>query len=449
MSHPSVRETALDLLLAVTKKHAYSQIALNEALSSNPFSDKDKSLVTTLFYGVLQRKLTLDFYLSAFVHSKKKLDDWVELLLLLSFYQKVYLDRIPDHAIVNEAVMIAKKRGHRGISGLVNGVLRHFLREGIPDISKVQSERKRLSLQYSHPEWLIDLWKTQWDLSDALKIAEANNQPPNVVIRVNRIKATREELAEKLAVEGIRTIPGQLSKDCLIVQNGSVVETHLFKEGFFTIQDESSMLVADVVAPDQSMTVLDACAGPGGKTTHLAERMGNQGKIIALDLHPHKTQLIDHAAERLGLYTIETRALDARTAHTAFKESSFDRVLLDVPCSGLGVIRRKPEIKWMKSANEINGLIPIQQSILEETATLVKSGGWLIYSTCTINKDENEAQIRQFLAQHSEFHLEPTFAERLPNVLRDTQSQSGKGMVQLMPFTCQTDGFFICCLERK
>ncbi|MET1247933.1 16S rRNA (cytosine(967)-C(5))-methyltransferase RsmB [Sporolactobacillus sp. STCC-11] len=448
MSRPMARETALDLLLSITKHHAYSQIAINEALNAKSLSDKDKGLVTNLVYGVLQRKSILDFYLSSFVDKKRKMDDWVEMLLLLSIYQNVFLDRIPDHAIVNEAVTIAKKRGHRGISGFVNGVLRRFLRDGLPDVSKIEPELKRLSIQYSHPQWLLKLWEKQWDRATAVKIAEADNLPPKVSIRVNRLKGTKQELSERLAMEEIQTVSGSLSQDSLIVESGNPVNTQAFKDGFFTVQDESSMLVADVVNPDETMLVLDACAGPGGKTTHLAERMGNKGKIIALDLHPHKTQLIDHAAERLGLTNISTQAMDARSAQETFGDASFDRVLLDVPCSGLGVIRRKPEIKWSKSAEEIRGLFPIQKKILDEMAPLVKPGGRLVYSTCTINKDENEKQIADFLSNHPDYRVDPSFIERIPYLRDEFQSAGSTGMVQILPYMIHTDGFFICCLER-
>ncbi|MCO7127981.1 16S rRNA (cytosine(967)-C(5))-methyltransferase RsmB [Sporolactobacillus shoreicorticis] len=444
MSKMTARETVLDLLLAITKKHAYSQIVLNETLNAGHLSDKDKGLVTTLVYGVLQQKLILDYYLSSFVEKKRKIDDWVKQLLFMSIYQKAFLDRIPDHAIVNEAVTIAKKRGHRGISGFVNGVLRRILREGLPDLSKIEPESKRNSIVYSHPEWLMGLWEAQWDRETAVKIAEADNLPPSVSIRVNQLKVTRQELADQLAAENIETLPGKLSPDALIVTSGNAVQSQAFQKGYFTIQDESSMLVADAAAPEEGMLVLDACAGPGGKTTHLAERMGNRGRIVALDLHPHKAQLIDHAAERLGLSNIEAHAMDARSARSKLGEASFDRVVLDVPCSGLGVIRRKPEIKWTKLVDEIKGLIPIQQMILEEAALLVKPGGWLIYSTCTIHKDENEKQMAAFLANHSNFRAEASFAKRMPKAKTDPRD----GMLQIMPYMFQTDGFFICCLER-
>ncbi|MCL1630908.1 16S rRNA (cytosine(967)-C(5))-methyltransferase RsmB [Sporolactobacillus sp. CPB3-1] len=441
----TARETALNLLMSVVRDGAYSQIALNDALNDGQLSDRDKALVTTLVYGVLQRKLTLAYYLSYFVDRKRRIDDWVEMLLYMSFYQKAFLDRIPDHAMVNEAVMIAKKRGHQGIAGFVNGVLRKMLREGLPDPSVIESPERRMAIQNSHPEWMMHLWTEQWGQEVAVRIAEADNVPPSVSVRVNRLKGSPEELVKRLAAEGVSAVHGHLSRDGLIIKGGHAAGTDAFQEGLFTIQDESSMLVADAVAPKAGMHILDACAGPGGKTTHLAERLKNTGKVVALDLHPHKTQLIERSATRLGLNNIETLAMDARCTRAHFADATFDRVLLDVPCSGLGVIRRKPEIKWSKTADEIKGLIPIQRRLLDETASLVTPGGWLIYSTCTIHKEENERQISAFLAKHPEFQAEPTFSERMPRKEMDSPA----GTLQVMPYMFHSDGFFISCLRRK
>lgn len=449
MIRHSVRETALDLLLSITKKHAYSQLALNEALSESSLSVRDRALVTAIVYGVLQRQLTLDYCLSGFVGSRRKLDEWVRLLLLLSFFQKLYLDRVPDHAIVNEAVTIANKRGHRGVAGFVNGVLRQFLRKGAPDLSAIHPEGRRLSVQYSHPEWLLDMWGLQWDRETALRIAGSDNLPPHTFVRVNRLKLSRAALADRLAKEGIGTSEGTLSPDCLTIEEGQAAMTGAYKDGLLTIQDQSSMLVADAVSPLPGMTVLDACAGPGGKTTHLAERMEDRGKIIALDLHPHKTKLIDDAADRLGISIVETRAMDARDALGFYGAKSFDRVLLDAPCSGFGVLRRKPEIKWEKTAADAESLASVQQSILEASASLVKSGGWLIYSTCTINRAENDDQLNRFLAGHPEFYWEPAFFSRFPQTIQECRLSPGKAMIQLMPFQFGTDGFFIGCLKKK
>ncbi|RYM07223.1 16S rRNA (cytosine(967)-C(5))-methyltransferase RsmB [Sporolactobacillus sp. THM7-7] len=449
MSRESAREVAFKLLLKIKRDHAYSQLALNDALSESALPRRDKNLVTVLVYGTLQRELTLDTVLSSFVREEKKLDDWVRVLLLLSFYQKLYLNRIPDHAIVNEAVSIAKKRGHRGIVGFVNGVLRQFLRRGVPDFSAIEPVGRRLAVQYSHPEWLLDLWEKQWDRQTALRVAEAGNQVPRLFLRVNRTKIDRAQLSERLTREGARTENSPLSPDGLIVKDGLAGTAAAYRKGLLTIQDESSMLVADAVSPSPGMQVLDTCAGPGGKTTHLAERMANKGTVIALDLHQHKTRLIDDAACRLGLTNIETKVMDARKAGSAFPEAHFDRVLVDAPCTGFGVIRRKPEIKWDKTRADAERLASIQRAILEAAAPLVKPGGWLVYSTCTINRDENDRQLNRFLQEHPEFSWESTLFSRFPEKIGRSRVSPETAMLQLFPFQFETDGFFIGCLEKK
>lgn len=450
MSTSTARETALDLLLEVTRNHSYSQLALNASLSGGGLSARDKALVTQLFYGVLQHRLTLEYVLSRFVRKGVKMDDWVRLLLLLSLFQKMYLDRIPDHAMVNEAVRIAKKRGNKGIAGFVNAVLRHFLRSGTPDFSNLEPEFKRLSVRFSHPEWLLRLWTEQWGREIALAIAEADNLPPHVSVRVNRLRAARGELAKRLAAEGVKTAPGKLSPDGLIILGGPPpAETAAWRSGLATIQDESSMLVADCVAPGPGMRILDACAAPGGKTTHLAERMENRGEIVALDLHSHRAKLIDAAAERLGLTIIETRVLDARDSGTVFQPESFDRVLIDAPCTGFGVIRRKPEIRWERNAEAGARLTGLQRSILEAAAPLVRKGGWLIYSTCTINKEENERQLLRFLADHPDYSWEPSFFTRLHPTLSDCRLSDHTSMIQIFPYHYGSDGFFIGCLKKR
>lgn len=444
----SAREAALDLLLAVETRHAYSQLVLNEALQDMQLSIRDRHLTTALFYGVLQRRMTLDYCLSVFISGKRP-DTWVRILLQLSIYQKMFMDRIPDHAIVNEAVDIAKRRGHAGISGFVNAVLRCFFREGAPEFSAIGPEEKRLSVQFSHPRWLLELWTTQWNRKTALQIAESDNQVPHTFIRVNRTRVSRNELQAILLTENIHTSSGRLSADCLRADSGYVAASGAFEKGLCSIQDESSMLVADALSPEKGMTVLDACAGPGGKTTHLAERMGGSGKVVALDLHRHKTGLIASAAERLGLPQVETRVLDARRVSEIYPEGSFDRILLDVPCSGLGVVRRKPEIRWEKSAEDIRRLIPIQRQILEASAPLVKKGGRLVYSTCTVNREENDVQLSGFLLNHPEFEWDSDLFSRLPAELVNCRVAAGSGMLQLFPFQFGTDGFFIGCLKRK
>ncbi|MFC7392503.1 16S rRNA (cytosine(967)-C(5))-methyltransferase RsmB [Scopulibacillus cellulosilyticus] len=446
MTNP--RELALDVLIRIEKNHAYSQLLLHETIKRHPLNKKDIGLLTQLVYGVIQRRLTLDYYLHAFIDKKKKIDAWVKWLLYLSIYQKVYLDKIPDHAIVNEAVNIARRRGHKGIVGFVNGVLRQMIRKGFPDPADITPENKRLSIMYSHPSWLLERWINLYGLDEALAICETNNQPAPVSVRVNPLKTDVQRLIQTLADAGIEAEPGAVAPEAVTIISGNAADTMAYKEGLFTIQDESSMLVAHALDAKPGMTVLDACAGPGGKTGHIAEKMDNHGSICALDLHAHKTKLIDQQANRLDIDIIHTRALDARKANDVFPAESFDRILIDAPCSGFGVIRRKPEIKWEKTEKDVEQIAKVQADILDQIAPLVKAGGKLVYSTCTIDRKENTDTVNRFLNEHPEFELDESLINRMPDIVGQHGQWQNGGMVQILPQQFQTDGFFISCLKR-
>lgn len=444
----SVRELALQLIENVHQQQAYSPLVLNQAIERNHLDGRDAALLTQLVYGVLQRELTLDYYLKGFIKPKQKLDEWVRHLLFLSIYQMVFLDRIPSHAIVSEAVNIAKRRGHQGVSGFVNGVLRNVLRKGVPSYEQLPLEEK-LSVEYSHPRWLVERWIKQYGTEMTEKILASNNEPPSFTVRVNPLKASKETVMKELEKDGFEVSEGELSPDAIVIKKGKLIGHRLFQEGGVSIQDESSMLVARALDVAPHLTVLDTCAGPGGKTTHLAELMQDQGKIMALDLHPHKTKLIDNQAERLGIHSIETKALDARKAQSAFSPQSFDRLLIDAPCTGFGVIRRKPEIKYTKSEKDIYSLSAIQAEILESCADLVKPGGKLVYSTCTIDHEENKHQVQAFLANHPEYKLDRTLKERLTFTKELDLKEEEEGILQILPSDFDTDGFFISCLVRE
>jgi 16S rRNA (cytosine967-C5)-methyltransferase len=444
----SVRELALDLIEQVHQQKAYSPLILNQAIETHGLEGRDAALLTQLVYGVLQRELTLEFYLKSFLKPKQKLDTWVRYLLFLSLYQMVFLDRIPSHAIVSEAVNIAKKRGHQGISGFVNGVLRNVLRKGVPSFERLPLEEK-LSIEYSHPLWLVERWLKQYGSETTEKILAANNEPPSFTARVNPLKTSRSEILSELENDGFDVTEGEISPDAIVVKKGKLIGHRLFKEGFVSIQDESSMLVARALDVEPGMTVLDTCAGPGGKTTHLAELMKDQGKIVALDLHKHKTALIDNQASRLGIHSIETEALDARKVESVFSPQSFDRLLIDAPCTGFGVIRRKPEIKYTKTEKDIYSLAEIQAAILESCADLLKPGGKLVYSTCTIDHEENRNQIQAFLTNHPDYKLDPTLRERLSFFKELDTKEEEEGVLQILPSDFDTDGFFISCLVRE
>ncbi|GAE33900.1 16S rRNA (cytosine(967)-C(5))-methyltransferase RsmB [Halalkalibacter akibai] len=448
MSKP-VREVALEILLQIEKNQAYSNLLLNQTVNRTKLDPRDVGLLTELVYGTIQRRDTLDFYLQSFVKKGvNSLQDWVKVLLRLSVYQLAYLDRIPDRAVVHEAVTIAKKRGHKGISGMVNGVLRSILREGLPTFDKIEDDLERLALETSFPIWLVKRWSDQFGYEQTKAMCESSLVPPSVTVRVNKIKATVEDAISLLEEEGLEVRKGVLSEDAIIIEKGNVFKTNAYRDGYITAQDESSMLVARAVGTEPNMTVIDACAAPGGKSTHMAELMEGQGKVLSFDLHEHKVKLIREQASRLGLDNITATALDARTLTSQYDKNQFDRVLVDAPCSGFGVIRRKPDIKWSKELKDIQAIQRIQLDILTEAAQLVKNGGKLIYSTCTVDKEENELVIEKFLNEHPHFTLDETLSERLPLKARQSTTFEN-GMITILPQDFETDGFFIASLVKQ
>lgn len=440
----NVRELALEGLLQVEKNGAYSNLLLNSLIEKNKLEGKDTGLLTEIVYGTIQRRDILDFYLQPFL--RKKVEPWVRVLLRLSLYQMVFLDRVPAHAAIYEAVEIAKKRGHKGISSLVNGVLRSIQRQGVPSLDEIKNPAKRLAIETSHPEWLVEEWIRAYDLETARKMCEVNLLPPVPTARVNANKTTVEDVLDMLNHEGIEAKKGDLSEDAVQIKQGNAAHTRAFREGFLSIQDESSMLVARALGPEEGDTVLDSCAAPGGKTSHIAERLHGSGKVISLDLHQHKVRLIQEQVKRLNLHNVEAKALDARKAREHFEDETFDKILVDAPCSGFGVIRRKPDIKLGKSAADSEKLSHIQLAILKETAPLLKKGGRLVYSTCTIEQAENEKVVHAFLQSHPEFEWDLSVKDRLPKVL---EPYVEKGEVQILPHYFLTDGFYIACLRKK
>jgi 16S rRNA (cytosine967-C5)-methyltransferase len=371
----------------------------------------------------------------------------------MSYYQLRWLTRVPAHAAVDEAVRIAKKRGHAGIGGLVNGVLRGLLREGFAAaLPESMSAAERISLTHSHPQWLVERWISEYGEGVTEQMCAANNEPPHASARVNRMRASRDQVVAGLTDAGMEAVASPLSSEGIIAQKaGNLVHSDWYKQGWITVQDESSMLVAAVANPKPGMRVLDCCAAPGGKTTHLAEIMRNEGKIIANDVHPHKEALIKQQAERLGLTSVETMTGDALELPKRIEPQSCDVVLLDAPCSGFGVIRRKPEIKWNKTAEDIESLSRLQTELLSAVQALVKPGGVLVYSTCTVASEENESTINGFLSRHPEFTLDANWPDEVLAPIRESGKlpETFAGMLQLLPQMFGSDGFFIARLRKQ
>ena len=440
----NARELALQTLTDILIDGAYSNHALSEQIEKNELTVQDKNFMTELVYGTLQHEQLLNFYVTPFFNGKVKA--WVRILIQMTLYQMLFLDSVPEHAAISEAVKIAKKRGGQFNGKLVNAILREMTRTPLPSLDTIKDEAERLAVETSHPLWLIKLWSKQFGWEKTIQMARANNERVNVTIRVNGVRGTREELKQKLESEGIICEYGNLSQDALVILKGNVIKTKAFEQGWFYVQDESSMLVARALKPKHHSKVLDTCSAPGGKTTHVAELMRQTGTVYAHDVYEHKIKLIEDNVKRLGLTNVVATLQDATTLNERYESDSFDAVLVDAPCSGLGILRRHPEVKITKQPSDLDEIMMIQKKILNTVAPLVKVGGTLVYSTCTVNRKENDKMVEQFLAQHPEYELDPTLVNRLPEVLHE---QTKNGMVQLFPGDYQTDGFFIACLKRQ
>ncbi|WP_066318385.1 16S rRNA (cytosine(967)-C(5))-methyltransferase RsmB [Bacillus sp. FJAT-29814] len=442
----NVRETALDLLTSIEKNQSYSNLLLNSTIEKNELSPVDVGLLTELTYGTLQRKMALDFFLKPFVKDNKKLADWVLHLLRLTVYQMVYLDRIPDRAAIYEAVEIAKKRGHKGIAGLVNGVLRSIQREGLPSLSEVNDPVERLSLETSHPLWLVTRWANQFGYDKTKEMCEINLTAPMQTARVNLTKISRDECVQLLEEEGYQIEKSPIIPEAIRALKGNLASSMAYKYGMLTIQDESSMLATYALGAVENEFVLDACAAPGGKSTHIAEKMQNTGEVISVDLHQHKVRLINENARRLGLSNVKTNVSDSRLLPEKFKHETFHRILLDAPCSGLGVMRRKPDMKYTKTEKDLNRLSSIQQDLLTSIAPLLRKGGTLVYSTCTVDKEENEHTVKTFLENNPEFEGDVSFKTRMPEAVQPLITGYD---LQIFPQDFGSDGFYIAVLKRK
>ncbi|MCM2533464.1 16S rRNA (cytosine(967)-C(5))-methyltransferase RsmB [Neobacillus pocheonensis] len=442
----NVRATAMDLLVTIEKNQSYSNLLLNNTIEKNELSAKDVGLLTELTYGTLQRRMALDFFLKPFIQDSKKLANWIHHLLRLTLYQMVYLDKIPDRAAIYEAVEIAKKRGHKGIASLVNGVLRSIQREGLPSFNEVADPIERLSLETSHPKWLVTRWVNQFGYDKTKEMCEINLTAPLQTARINLTRISRDECVALLEEDGFQIEKSPVIPEAIRCLKGNLASTLAFKYGMFTIQDESSMLATYALGDVKNELILDACAAPGGKSTHIAEKMNNTGEVIAIDLHEHKVKLINDNARRLGLENIKTSVLDSRLVGEHFNEESFDKVLLDAPCSGLGVMRRKPDMKYTKTEQDIMQLSSIQQKLLKSVSALVKKGGILVYSTCTVDKEENEKTVAAFLKENPQFEEDITFKERMPEAIRPLITSYD---LQIFPQDFGSDGFYLAALRKK
>lgn len=444
MKEKGAREIALEVLYKVEEKGAYSNVQLNYVLEKYDPGFQERSLATSLVYGVLRHRNTLDWQIEQFSKRPvKKMTVWIRNILRQGVYQLLYMEKIPQSAACNEAVKLARKKGHEGVSRFVNGIMRNIARN-LSNLTWPEAKEEFISVYYSHPDWLVKHWAELFGWEKTEEICRADNAVPALSVRANRLKITAEGLQERLAAEGVASSQSSLAKEGLLLEgSSSLSRLTSYQDGLFQVQDESSMLVGLVVAPKPGEKILDCCSAPGGKTTHLAELMDNQGEIIANELQKSKLTLIDSACQRLGIDIVQTVNHDGRDLSQLYQDK-MDRVLLDAPCSGLGILRRKPDARWRKSLSQVKELVELQRELLSSAANCVKPGGVLVYSTCSIEPEENIEQIRDFLKKHQDFYLSD-LDPYLPAVLQS--SIEDKGMLQLYPG--MTDGFFICRMERK
>ncbi|MCT2538017.1 16S rRNA (cytosine(967)-C(5))-methyltransferase RsmB [Aquibacillus koreensis] len=443
-----IRQTALEILVRIGEGGGFSHLLIDQALAKKELSIRDEALLTEIVYGTIQRKLTLDYYLSHYLNSKKKIEPWVKWLLYMSIYQKQFLDKVPDHAIIHESVEIAKVKGHKGISSLVNGILRSIQREGLPNVDQITNREERLSIETSHPLWLIKRWVKMYGYEVTEDMCQINLQHKSMSIRVQPLRISRENAMTQLNEDGYEVEASLFSSQGIIVRKGNILKSNLFKDGYVTVQDQSSMLVAEMLDLEPGMTVLDACSAPGGKATHIAEKMEDTGVVYAYDLHEKKAKLVTKKAMELNLTIIQANQADSRELDTYHEKDTFDRILLDAPCSGLGVLRGKPDIKYNKREEDIDKLASIQIKLLESVSSLLKKDGKIIYSTCTVDRHENDYVIEKFLSEHTEFEVDESFFKDLPGDMQHSIGSTQWGL-QLFPQTYNTDGFFLTRLKKK
>ncbi len=442
------RETALKILYDISENAAYSNISVNRYLESVELRELDRAFATELAYGTVKWLIEIDYIIDRFSSVKlKKLSPWIKNILRLGIYQLLHTDRIPASAAVNTSVELAKRYGHQASSRFVNAVLRNIdrSRQNIP-YPKREDITKYLSIIYSHPEDLVSRWLKLFGAEFTEALLKSNNEVPDFNVRVNTLKTNRRELIEALKQEGCQAHEGNYLVESVILDNpSSIAKLQAFQKGYFTVQDESSMLSSVILEPKEGQLAVDVCSAPGGKSTHIAQLMNNKGTVLSRDIHPHKLKLIEQTAARLGIDIIETELFDAAKLDENLIGKA-DRVLVDAPCTGLGIIRKKPDIKYSGNIGQQKEIVELQKQVLANAAKYVKPGGFLVYSTCTILPEENLDNVKAFLEENKDYKL-AGFEKLLPENLKTGTSL--EGYIQLYPNLNQTDGFFISKIIRN
>lgn len=442
----NAREGALLVLYEINEKDAFSNISLDKELKDKPYKQLDKNLITELVYGVLENRIYIDYVIKQFSTFKiKKMNPYTLNLLRLGIYQLLFLDKIPGFAAVNETVNLSKKYCKK-TTGFINGVLRNIQRNKgnikLPDPKK--NIVKYLSIRYSHPEWLIRIFLDNFDREFTEGLLKANNAEPDLYVRINTLKIDIDDCIKFLTDKGYTIKQNPFIKEALIVRGlHNIEQSDLYRKGYIQIQDFSSILVSKILDPREGDFVIDVCSAPGGKATHMAQLMNDKGAIIARDIYDHKLKFVGENAERLGITIIKTENFNGRNLDENLLNKA-DKVLVDVPCSGLGVIRRKPEIKYRKQPDDIGSITDLQYDILKNASRYIKPSGELVYSTCTIDPRENRDVVQKFLDCNQNYVL-VDIDKRYRNFVPGEHCQK---TIQLYPNIHNTDGFFISKIRR-
>ncbi|MBI5199424.1 MAG: 16S rRNA (cytosine(967)-C(5))-methyltransferase RsmB [Nitrospirae bacterium] len=444
----TARHLALEALYGIDIEGKFAKNALDEAFE-NPLNPEDKSLIMEIVYGVLRHRRRLDWIIETLAERDiKTIDPWIRNNLRMGVYQILFLDRIPEWAAVNESVELVhrilrtKVYGHTGVAGLVNAVLRNIIRkkEEIRYPSIEDDPVLHISVLYSHPEWLVKRWVERFGINETVSLCKANNEIPPLILRTNTLLISREELLYALREDVENAEATHLSYYGIRIKGfPHITELQAYKKGWFQVQDEGAQLIAPMLDPRKGERVLDACAGLGGKATHIAEIMENNGEIVALDIDDKRIRFLRENIERLGIKIIKILKADA-TQNLGYL-GTFDRILIDVPCSALGVLRRHPEGKWRKKEGIIKEFKRIQSAILNSVSSLLKPGGKLVYCTCSTEPEEGEEVIETFLKENQDFYLDDPSSSLPEGVLN-------KGLLRVYPHIHSTDGFFAAKIGR-
>ena len=435
-----IREIILRTLYNINEKGAYSNIALNNEIkqkskTENPINSRDLGFITEIVYGTISWKLTIDEIIKKYSKIQiEKISPWILNILRMSIYQIVFLDKIPKSAAVNEGVNLAKKYGHRGSANFANAILRKVEKEDYKEFFEIKNDIERISKTTSMPEWVVEKLLKERTKEEVEEICKNSNIRPKIYIRINTLKTNKQELKNELKKLKIKVKETKL-EDFLEVKGLRNLENlQIFKQGYFTIQDIQAGEIPIILEPKPNQKILDACSSPGGKTTYIAQLMQNKGEIVAWDLHKNRVELVKEAAERLGIHIIKTEEKDASKFDEKYAQY-FDKILLDVPCMGLGVLKRKPDIKWQRNAENLEEITKTQAQILQNCAKYLKPGGEIVYSTCSILEDENEKIVKSFVTFVTKNEKEKNNFE-IEKMIKTYQDEA-------------KDGFFICKIIKK